>query len=166
MKVKYQYRNIDINGDFKCLHCRHVISSDSYLSGVINRNHCPYCLYSRHLDLYRPGDRLSACKGAMKPAGLTLKRTNKKYGGGNQGELMLIHLCTECERVSINRIAADDVASAIYTVYTQSLDLSPGIRARLRGSGVQPLAAGDDWLVRARLFGIAEGVASFEPVFA
>lgn len=166
MKVKYQYRNIDINGDFKCIHCRHHISSDSALSGVVNRNHCPYCLYSRHLDLYKAGDRLSACKGQMKPVGLTLKKTNKKYGSEKQGELMLIHLCTECDKVSINRIAADDIADTLYEIYTGSQHLKTAIRARLQTFDVTVLTPKDDWLVRARLFGCSEGITSFEALFA
>jgi hypothetical protein len=47
---------------------------------VRNRNHCPYCLWSRCLDLFRAGDRLSACKAPMQPVGLALKHTRKKYG--------------------------------------------------------------------------------------
>ena len=48
---------------FTCIHCKREISSDPILSGVNNRNHCPYCLHSRHVDLYQAGDRLNACKG-------------------------------------------------------------------------------------------------------
>lgn len=166
MKVKYQYRNIDINSDFKCIHCRHYVSSDSDLSGVVNRNHCPYCLYSRHLDLHKAGDRLSACKGQMKPAGLTLKKTNKKYGDEKQGELMLIHLCTECDKVSINRIAADDIADSIYDIFTGSQHLDAVTRARLQNHAVEALGPDDERLVRARLFGAFEGVSSFDPMFA
>ena len=81
---------------FLCKHCYVYVSSASFLSGVQNRNHCPYCLWSRHLDLYAAGDRLSACKSSMKPIGLTTKVINKKYGYG-RGELMLIHLCTDCK---------------------------------------------------------------------
>ncbi|HEY4722578.1 MAG TPA: RNHCP domain-containing protein, partial [Anaerolineae bacterium] len=73
-------------GDFVCVHCRNFVSAQAVLSGVRNRNHCPYCLSSRHLDLYAAGDRLSACKARMKPIGLTLKRQSKKYARCDQGE--------------------------------------------------------------------------------
>src|SRR4026209_2498083 len=95
-------------GDFRCAHCRNIVSVTHLLSGVNNRNHCPYCLWSRHLDLYSAGDRLSACKAKMKPIGLTMKKGRNKYRPGPRGELMLVHACTECNAVSINRIAADD----------------------------------------------------------
>jgi DNA-directed RNA polymerase subunit RPC12/RpoP len=165
MKVKYQYRNIDINGDFKCIHCRRHITSDPLYSGVINRNHCPYCLHSRHLDLYKAGDRLAACKAAMKPVGLAIKKTNKKYGDEKQGELMLIHLCTDCDRVSINRIAADDIADTLYEIYSHSHCLDAATRSLLNASGVEILSAVDDALVRARLFGCCEG-ETYQPLYA
>ena len=31
-------------GDFKCAHCRVIVPSAHLVSGVNNRNHCPYCL--------------------------------------------------------------------------------------------------------------------------
>jgi len=139
-------------GDFRCIHCRTIVSADVALSGVQNRNHCPYCLWSRHLDLRVAGDRLCACKGAMKPVGLTLKRRNKKYARLCQGELMLVHQCSECLRLSINRIAADDIADTIYEVYRGSLRRE---RPPL-GEEIELLRDEDDLLVRARLFGTGE----------
>jgi hypothetical protein len=69
-------------GDFRCAYCRGWVSSASFVSGVHNRNHCPYCLWSRHLDLYAAGDRLSACKAPMQPVALTRKPGRGKYGPG------------------------------------------------------------------------------------
>jgi hypothetical protein len=121
---------------FRCNYCRAFISTDAMLSGVQNRNHCPYCLWSRHLDLYEAGDRLSACKAVMKPMGLTLKQTRKKYASGQPGELMIIHLCTECDSVSINRIAADDDVKILREVFEKSFRLDAQISSRLENSGV------------------------------
>jgi len=134
--------------DFKCTHCREMVAVDCLLSGVKNRNHCPYCLWSKHLDLYQAGDRLSACKAGMQPVGLALKRSRKKYGPAQGGELMLIHRCTGCGSISVNRIAADDIAERLYEVFINSLsgELTPP-------SGVLPLGATDTHLVRRRLFG-------------
>ncbi len=143
-----------ITSDFRCKHCHNYVSTDPLLSGVNNRNHCPYCLYSRHMDLSEAGDRLSACKAEMKPVGLALKRTNKKYGS-RQGELMMIHQCVECGSVSINRIAADDDNETIMAIFTGSLHLDPQTGARILQSGTHPLQAGDLDLVRTRLFGAA-----------
>jgi hypothetical protein len=102
---------------FYCGHCHVFVSCTTVLSGVINRNHCPYCLWSKHLDLFKPGDRLAACKGNMVPVALTLKKSYKKYGEG-LGEMMLVHMCTECSKISINRIAADDIAETIVGIRT------------------------------------------------
>ena len=112
---------VDNNTDFKCRHCSAYVSASSALAGVANRNHCPYCLWSRHLDLFEAGDRLAACKAPMRPVGLTLKNSRNKYARIRSGELMLVHLCTDCERISINRIAADDVRQAILEVFKASL---------------------------------------------
>ncbi len=108
-------------GDFRCLHCHALVSSAELLSGVNNRNHCPYCLWSCHLDLFVGGDRLSACKGQMKPIGLTMKKSRNKYRLDGRGELMLIHQCVECSDISINRIAADDDPESIILVFRDSL---------------------------------------------
>ncbi len=141
-----------INSDFKCLQCRIYVSANPLLSGVHNRNHCPLCLWSRHMDLYKAGDRLAACRAAMQPLGLTLKTSAKKYGS-NQGELMLIHVCTACGAVSINRIATDDDNDAIFQVFENSLHLDARAQARLKDSQVAVLQAGDAWLVERRLWG-------------
>lgn len=140
------------SGDFVCLHCESFVSVGVALSGVRNRNHCPYCLSSRHLDQFEPGDRLSACKARMRPVGLTLKRIAKKYAG--QGELMLVHVCEDCGKVSINRIASDDDAEMILSVLEKSAGLDSAIRASLAQSGVVLLGADQITLVQQCLFGI------------
>jgi hypothetical protein len=137
---------------FLCKHCNAYVSSALCLSGVLNRNHCPYCLWSRHLDLYEAGDRLSACKAPMRPIGLTIKTTRKKYGP-DRGELMLIHLCTECGRLSINRIAADDDPQNVLEVFESSFQLSVSMQTRLDADGIRALDAMDINIIRAQLFG-------------
>jgi hypothetical protein len=109
--------------DFKCGNCGALVLSMNMLSGVQNRNHCPYCLWSRHLDLYSAGDRLSACKARMRPIGLTMKKSRNKYQLSPRGELMLVHTCVDCQTVSINRIAADDDPQTILAVFHSSLSL-------------------------------------------
>lgn len=120
-------RNVQAStfGDFRCGNCGASVSSMNLLSGVQNRNHCPYCLWSRHLDLYSAGDRLSACKAGMKPIGLTMKKSRNKYQASARGELMLVHFCIDCNVVSINRIAADDDAQMILSVFQSSIGLEP-----------------------------------------
>jgi predicted RNA-binding Zn-ribbon protein involved in translation (DUF1610 family) len=139
--------------DFRCLHCGQVISGEPLLSGVRNRNHCPYCLHSRHLDWIEAGDRLSACKGEMKPIGLTAKQTYNKYHRIQPGELMLIHACVECGKVSINRIAADDNPQSMLDVFEGIVNLDASLKFLLEKDGIQALKNSDRELVHARLFG-------------
>lgn len=82
---------------FKCRHCRRFVVPLS--SGGSHRNHCPYCLYSRHVDGQRSGDRLGNCGESMEPLG-QFQRPN--------GEHVLVHRCLGCGLERFNRIAADD----------------------------------------------------------
>jgi DNA-directed RNA polymerase subunit RPC12/RpoP len=63
------------------------------------RNHCPACLYSRHVDI-EPGDRASDCGGLMMPIGL---RSASKKGW------QVVHRCLRCRQERANRIAAGTV---------------------------------------------------------
>jgi DNA-directed RNA polymerase subunit RPC12/RpoP len=117
----------DTKGDFRCSHCGYWVTSKREYSGVNNRNHCPYCLWSKHLDLFQAGDRLSACKSVMQPVGLALKIVHKKYNSPHSGEMMLVHRCVDCGKLSLNRIAADDDTQALWMVYGQSLSSVCGI---------------------------------------
>lgn len=140
-------------GDFKCVHCLAFVSSAHELSGVNNRNHCPYCLWSCHLDLYVAGDRLSACKAGMKPIGLAMKKGRNKYRSESRGELMLIHECMECRAISINRIAADDDTLTIFAVFQESLAVHHQIKMRCNQYGILPLNANDIEMVKVQLYG-------------
>jgi hypothetical protein len=139
--------------EFFCLRCGVIISSAYGLSGVRNRNHCPYCLWSRHLDWRTPGDRLSSCKGAMQPIGLSLKNSRNKYAVAPSGELMVVHHCTVCEAVAINRIAADDGTDALNEVFRSSMRMEHRIRTRLEIGGIRILSRADWEIVSRRLFG-------------
>lgn len=143
------------DGEFICRHCHNTVTFNALWSGAHNRNHCPYCLWSRHLDLEQPGDRLAACRGAMRPIGLTLKRVRRRYAGAQAGELMLVHRCEDCERISINRIAADDLAYALEEVYAASLRLPNALRACLAAQSIVLLGDAERGLVQARLYGAA-----------
>lgn len=149
--------NTSTFGDFKCAHCQVIVSSAHFLSGVNNRNHCPYCLWSCHLDLYTAGDRLSACKGQMRPVGLTLKMGRNKYQRDARGELMLVHECVNCGALSINRIAADDDASTILAVFQASL--GDPIHVRCEAQGIRTLKAADLSVIQRQLYGSRAEVA-------
>ena len=138
-------------GDFKCGYCGNLVSSMHMLSGVNNRNHCPYCLWSCHLDLYSAGDRLSACKGQMKPIGLTMKKSRNKYRLDARGELMLIHECMDCGSLSINRIAADDDSESILLVFENSLKY--GQNQRCKREDIEMLGMRESKIVHEQLYG-------------
>ena len=139
-------------GDFECAHCGYIVSSAHWLSGVNNRNHCPYCLWSRHLDLYVAGDRLSACKAPMRPVALTCKRNRNKYASGH-GELMLVHQCVDCDNVSINRIAADDDTETLLEVFDTSLTLPVRTRDLILSNGIKILHQGALPVLQLQIFG-------------
>jgi len=82
---------------FKCGHCKHFVGPVP--SGGRQRNHCPFCLYSRHVDAARPGDRASSCGALMAPVG-AFQRPN--------GEHCVVHRCLGCGFERFTRIAADD----------------------------------------------------------
>jgi DNA-directed RNA polymerase subunit RPC12/RpoP len=163
-KAKYQARygsncgqgqrlNRHFDGGFRCAHCQAYVTTDILLSGVQNRNHCPYCLWSRHLDQFEAGDRLAGCKAGMQPIGLTLKQARKKYAWAQPGELMLVHQCTGCGKLSINRIAADDDVETILAVFEQSCLLDRQRIAELETGDVMALGWDQLSSVNARLFG-------------
>ncbi|MEM0201846.1 MAG: RNHCP domain-containing protein [Candidatus Micrarchaeaceae archaeon] len=66
------------NESFKCDNCNTYVKGNGYT------DHCPNCLYSKHVDI-NPGDRASSCGGLMKPV-------FTEYDGKN----FIIHY--ECER--------------------------------------------------------------------
>ncbi len=82
---------------FQCGHCGVDVSLDA--PGTSHRNHCPSCLWSKHLDRNVPGDRKAECPGSMEPIAVTVR---------GEGRWMLIHRCTRCGRLRMNRAAADD----------------------------------------------------------
>ena len=82
---------------FKCGHCRAFIGPT--IGGGRHRNHCPLCLYSRHVDDRRPGDRAGACRSLMAP----VARFDRPGG-----EPTLVHRCLGCGFERHNRLAADD----------------------------------------------------------
>jgi RNHCP domain len=82
---------------FKCGRCRTFVGPT--VSGGRHRNHCPYCLTSRHVDLRRPGDRASPCRALMPAIGVFFRP---------DGEQMVMHRCNGCGIERKNRVAADD----------------------------------------------------------
>ena len=85
-----------INEQFKCENCWKKVEKHPDWSA---RNHCPYCLYSKHLDDKYPWDRASNCHSLMKPIWIDNKK-NKWW--------MIKHKCLKCSKKILNKIAPDD----------------------------------------------------------
>ena len=81
---------------FRCGHCRSDVSHRAV--GTAHRNHCPNCLWSRHLDA-GPGDRAARCGSLMEPIAITVR---------GDGEWVLVHRCGGCSELHLNRTAGDD----------------------------------------------------------
>lgn len=88
---------------FTCGHCARPVPAH----GRTARNHCPYCLRSRHVDVV-PGDREADCGALMDPVGMELVK----------GVPTLHHRCRACgaeRRVRVLRDGAvpDDWAAVV-----------------------------------------------------
>ena len=81
------------DNSFICEHCKKEVLPLSYTS----RDHCNYCLYSKHVDI-NPGDRLNSCKGLLKPIGIEKFKDTYK----------IIYKCETCKEIHKNIMAKDD----------------------------------------------------------
>lgn len=79
---------------FTCAHC----GRDVPIGGKRPRDHCPWCLYSRHVDKV-PGDRAETCGGLLVPLRLE----------PSKGSLDIIYRCQSCGASMRNRVL-DDLA--------------------------------------------------------
>jgi len=67
---------------YTCGRCGKIVTGGRY------NNHCPNCLWSKHLDDQIPGDRASKCKSLMKPIGIIQKN----------GKWRIVHQCLGCKK--------------------------------------------------------------------
>lgn len=78
--------------DFTCEKC------DTFVHGDGFTNHCPHCLWSKHVDDEIPGDRSSDCQGLMEPIQLLSER--KGY--------VIVQSCIRCGHQWRNACRSDD----------------------------------------------------------
>ncbi len=83
--------------DFICQTCGTFVKGNGYT------NHCPNCLWSKHVDREIPGDRACLCQGLMEPVSIDFK--NGKYS--------LLHRCIKCGKLSKNKIEENDNFEAV-----------------------------------------------------
>ncbi len=68
-----------------------------HVLGTGYTNHCPNCLWSKHVDK-NPGDRLELCGGLMKP--IRVERKNKEWA--------ITHRCEKCGYERKNKTNEND----------------------------------------------------------
>lgn len=78
---------------FICENCNKLVDKLGYSS----RDHCPYCLYSKHVDI-NPGDRQNKCQGLLTPYQI------EKY----KNTYKIIYKCSKCNAIHKNIMADDD----------------------------------------------------------
>jgi DNA-directed RNA polymerase subunit RPC12/RpoP len=92
-KTMEQKRFTKNDNSFICAHCGKEVEPLGYSS----RNHCPFCLWSLHVDI-NPGDRANTCGGLLEPI-----RTEPDPKKG----FIIIHRCVKCGETRRNRAATD-----------------------------------------------------------
>ena len=93
-----------IDEEFECEHCKKHVPKLGYSC----RNHCPYCLYSKHVDI-NPGDRLNKCTGLLKPIGIEKFKDTFK----------IIYKCEKCNEIHKNIVERDDNMDLIIELSVQ-----------------------------------------------
>lgn len=139
---------------FICSNCHKFVSTDTFI-GTRYRNHCPFCLWSTHVDFDRSGDRKANCSGLMAPVGLTFKHEgfDKYTGKPRQGEVMVIHRCVNCGHISINRTASDDNNDLLLDLLKKNNSQDEQIAEELVSENIERLGQKDEQEVRNQLFG-------------
>lgn len=82
-----------IDEDFICDVCKKEVKK----LNVTARDHCPYCLCSKHVDI-NPGDRLNKCHGTLKPIDIDKYKDTYK----------IVYKCEKCNEIHRNIMAIDD----------------------------------------------------------
>ncbi|MFA7286410.1 MAG: RNHCP domain-containing protein [Patescibacteria group bacterium] len=90
--------------DFICEHCAQNVVGDGYT------NHCPKCLWSKHVDI-DPGDRAATCHGMMRPIATRYEHDT----------FIVYHQCTVCNVIKKNKSVNDDAKSLLHTLVNKPL---------------------------------------------
>lgn len=101
-------RFTEIDEEFVCEHCGQVVKPLGYSC----RNHCPYCLYSKHVDIY-PGDRSEKCHGTLEPIGLEI---------GSKKGYVIVFRCQKCGAIRKNKVAKDDNMDTIIQLSSKPIE--------------------------------------------
>lgn len=83
-----------IDEHFTCEVCGREVDPLIYTA----RDHCPFCLSSKHVDI-NPGDRACTCHGILMPI---------EIEKGKKDTLKIVYRCNKCGSVKKNKCANDD----------------------------------------------------------
>ena len=72
-----------------------------------HRDHCPYCLYSVHID-NKPGDRNAWCGSGTHDDWTPSKLVPIKTITAKNGNFSIVYQCEKCNAKKVNKAAADD----------------------------------------------------------
>ena len=81
------------NDEFICENCGEKVG----LAKKTARDHCPYCLFSKHVD-HLPGDRANKCCGLLKP--ISVEKFKNTY--------KILYQCQKCGQLHKNISCSDD----------------------------------------------------------
>lgn len=90
-----------VDETFICENCNKPVEKLNYTA----RDHCPYCLYSKHVDM-NPGDRANSCQGLLKP--IDIEKFKDTY--------KIIYQCEKCKELHKNILANDDDMSIVIAI--------------------------------------------------
>ncbi len=90
----------------------------------------------------------------MKPIGLTFRHSRiNLYTGRINGDLLIVHECVFCHKISCNRIAGDDDVYAILDLFEAPICISNTTQTMLSRLKISMLTRQDADEVKTALFG-------------
>jgi rubredoxin len=93
--------------DFVCENCSTKVIGNGYT------NHCPECLWSKHVDI-NPGDREESCGAMMEPIEVRLKGTDIEA---------VLHRCMICGQKRWNKISPEDNMEVLMKLFKKQTDI-------------------------------------------
>ena len=91
--------------DFICDNCGVAVKGNGFT------NHCPVCLWSKHVDV-DPGDRKESCQGMKEPVGVESSRVGES----------IVYRCITCKTIRRNKVSKDDNFDAILALSRKVAD--------------------------------------------
>lgn len=83
--------------DFACEHCGAMVKGNGFT------DHCPKCLYSKHVDI-NPGDRACSCRGMMVPVAASYKDSS----------FTVAYVCEKCGARKTVKAAPEDDSELLF----------------------------------------------------